>query len=124
MMNSSSIISRYLMLAQAQRALGKDQDYRDSLLIFLKALEEARSPIDPLFDEKSYNTDKTLTLVRLSLVEKKIGDSRKYEEFMNKALESCKKIGWKDCSESKLIWFTERLDKNSIFGEQKNQEKK
>src|SRR4030042_6298600 len=73
MMNSSSIISRYLMLAQAQRALGKDQDYRDSLLIFLKALEEARSPIDPLFDEKSYNTDKTLTLVRLSLVEKKIG---------------------------------------------------
>lgn len=124
MMNSSSIISCYLMLAQAQCALGKDEDYRDSLLMFLKALDEARSPIDPLFDEKSYNTDKTMTLVRLSLVEKKIGNSQKSEGYMNKALESCKKIGWKECSEGKLIWFIERLDKNSVFGEQKKEEKK
>jgi hypothetical protein len=112
------------MLAQAQRALGGDEDYRDSLLMFLKALDEARSPIDPLFDEKSYNTDKTLTLVRLSLVEQKIGDSRKSEDYMNKALESCKKIGWKDCSEPNLTWFTERLDRNTVFGEQKKEERK
>ncbi len=64
LMNSSSIISRYSMLAQAQRALGKDEDYRDSLLMFLKALDEARSPTDRLFDEKGYNTDKTLTLAQ------------------------------------------------------------
>ena len=117
LINSTSMISRYLMLSQAQRALGENEDYRDSLLMILKALDEVRSPIDPLFDEKSYNADKTLTLVRLSLVEKKIGDSRKSEDYMNEALEFCEKIGWKDCSESKLIWITERLDRNSVFGE-------
>jgi hypothetical protein len=121
--SNMSILSHYSMLAETEHGLGNDASYRDALLTFLTALDKARTPGDPVFTEKSNQIDKTLTYTRLGLIEKKLGDTGKSQEYFDRATEACNKSGWKDCSMNKLVSVVEKLDKNSVFNQPEEKDK-
>jgi hypothetical protein len=110
-----AIISRYEMMAVAERGLGKEQEYRDALLDLLTGLEEARKLGGPLFTEKSYHKDRALTITRLALIEEKMGAEGKAKEYFKKAFQECQSTGWSDCSITKLRSVIEVQDRKNDF---------
>lgn len=120
MTNSLAIISHYSLFTQAQRTLGSDDDYRDALLLFLKALDNARSPDGPLFTLEVYKAEKALTYVRLSRVEENGGNHQESREYMNEARDICRELNWRDCSSERLVMLVEKLDQEDAFSESKD----
>jgi hypothetical protein len=110
-----AIISRYEKLVEAERGLGKEQEYRDALLAFLIASEEAYKLGGPLLTEKLYHKDRTLTFTRLALIEEKMGAEGKAKEYFNKTIQECQFTGGNDCSITKLRSVVEVLDRKNDF---------
>lgn len=117
LMSNMMLITRYATHAELQRVEGGDEEYRESLLAFLAALDQARNPDDPLYSEKVNLTDKTLTYVRLARLEQRTGNQASYERYMTQAVSTCKRITWKNCEAGHLVSISERLEKKSLSGE-------
>ncbi len=115
MMNSMVVLSRHQAHVETQRALGNDNDYKNALLTFSNALDQARSFEDSFFDDKLYYTDKTLTYIRLARLQNKIGNQQEFQKYKNLALSFCSKLHWKDCRYESLVDFSKRLEQNSIL---------
>ena len=115
MMNSMMVLSRHQAYVKTQRTLGNDDDYRNALLTFSNALDQARSYKDSFFDDKLYYTDKTLTYIRLARLQNKIGNQQESQKYENLALSFCSKLHWKDCTYERLVNFSKRLEQNSIL---------
>ena len=100
---------------KAQFANADCEGLKNSLEDFLLMVERYRTVDNPLFTETTYYGDLMITHLRLSRIEKKLGNSNEAQSHMLKAQNACLKRGFKDCSETKLIDFSKRLEeKNPI----------
>ncbi|MCP4289991.1 MAG: hypothetical protein GY792_37190 [Gammaproteobacteria bacterium] len=113
--NSMTLIAHYSMYSEIQRAKGGSEEYRDSLFVFLNALELARSEHDLFFSETAYKTDKLFVYLRLSEVEKSLGNIEKSKKHLGMAVDLCKSSNWDDCTPKHLFLMVNKLDEQSIF---------
>jgi hypothetical protein len=114
---SGMLIARYSNNVDMQRAFGGKNEYREALIAFSNALDEARSqtPNDPILSEDIISTDKMLNYIRLSMLEKEIGNNAEAEKYKAEAISFCQKIPWEDCSYEKLEKITIKLNEKFIF---------
>lgn len=101
------------MYVHTQRTEGSDAAYEDALRTYLKYLEDRRTSDSQLFSDRVYNFDSTLTHTRLSVLASKRGARLEAEEHLDRAIQSCAKAGWRDCSGPNLLAVAQRLDKDS-----------
>ena len=80
---------------------------------YLKVLEKHRGKDDILLTETVYYGDEMLGHMRLARIEEHQGNQNEMERHLAIAQEACAHRKWPDCSEEKLRWFSERLEKNN-----------
>jgi hypothetical protein len=121
-MTQGALISRYAAFVNVTRAYGTKEEYKESLLKFLAALDEAaKQPSSLLFDKKTYSKDKTFTYERLSRIEKEAGNITKSVEYTKLAIENCGSSGWKDCSIDHIAMISKKLEENTGFKKKKRE---
>ena len=112
----AALISRYSAFVETQRRNDYPEGYKEALLMFSEAVDQAKEIKSPMFTEKSYYIDKTLIYVRLSRVENETGNTQKANEYLSKAQQYCESSGWQDCSKDRLVEISVKLEQNSLFG--------
>jgi hypothetical protein len=121
-MTQAALISRYALFTDVMRSNGTKEEYKESLLKYLAALDEAaKQPSSVLFDKKTYARDKTLTYARLSRLEKEAGNITKSVEYIKLATENCGNSGWKDCSVDQIAMISKKLEENTGFKKKKRE---
>lgn len=86
-----------------------------AIIDHLSMIEKYKNIEGSLSSGKTYFMDKMLDHTRLSVIENHLGNKQLSEEHMDIALESCKGLQWKECTEEKLLYFERRIDeKNPI----------
>lgn len=112
-MNEFSIISHYSNYVQSIKKYGSDENYRDSLIEYNKALYEVQKMKEGE-NSKFIEIGRTLNYLRLSLVEEKLGNHKDSKKYLDKSIENCnQKLKWQDCSRNYLINFMQKLDTKS-----------
>ncbi len=117
-----ALISRYAAFVDVKRTSGTKEEYRESLLKFLTAIDEALKQPSGFYDKKMHSEDKTLTYERLSRLEKEAGNVNKSDEYMKLAIESCNNGGWKDCSADRITRISKELEDKSLISKTRNME--
>ncbi|MEA3438334.1 MAG: hypothetical protein U9R43_17855 [Thermodesulfobacteriota bacterium] len=98
-----------------QMANANCEGVRQAINDHLILLKKYRNVKGSFISETIYYGDKMLAHVRLSRIEKHMGNNEEALKHMERAREACANRKWEDCSEKKLIWFAKRLDeKNPI----------
>ncbi len=81
----------------------------------LSMIEKYKDIKGSLISGSAYLKDKMLDYARLSIIEKNLGNKQNSEKHMDIAIEVCKDLKWKECTEEKLIYFERLIDeKNPI----------
>ena len=117
MANGMTLLARQSAMLDLQHREGGPTQYRDALLAYAAALDYARDPGNPLFDEGIYRADKTLVAVRLARLEREAGNAQLADQHLNHAISTCTTIPWKNCDGNYLIAVSEKLDKVAVLGE-------
>src|SRR6266404_3131354 len=115
MMNNMMLIARYATNVDLQRSQGGDDEYREALRLFLKALDQLQTADDVLGNNKTTLSDKTLTYVSLERLERRLGRHPIADDYMRQAVSLCARIPWKNCEADHLVDLSERLEKNNLF---------
>lgn len=115
MLNDGMLIVRYSTYADLQRVVGGTDEYREALLTLSEAIEQARSPNDPLLTDNVYFTDKALTYTNLARLEEGAGNSYKAGIYRKNAIEACSSIPWDNCSYEYLEKISRKLEENSVL---------
>ena len=121
MMTQMALMSRYSAFADVMRTNGSKEEYKEALINFLKAGDDAVKQPSSFYDNKMLARDKTLTYERLARLEKEMGDNTKAEEYFKLATENCNKGGFKNCSPDYITMISKRLEDKSIITKQQNQ---
>lgn len=109
LVDEMALVSRAATYAEIQREQGSDNDYKQALLAYLRALER-RVGSNGFFTERMNAVDKTLTFIRLARVAEKEGNQAEVTMYSKNALASCVGTGWKDCSRERLWSVVALLD--------------
>jgi hypothetical protein len=80
---------------------------------YLKVLERHKGKDDILVPDTVYYGDLMLGHMRLARIEEHRGNQEETKRHLPIAQEACAHRKWPDCSEEKLRWFSERLEKNN-----------
>jgi hypothetical protein len=123
MMTQVAVVSRYAAFVDVQRINGTKEEYKEALMNFLTAIDEAVKQPSSFYDKKMQAGDKTLTYERLSRLEKEAGNLNKADEYINLAKENCNNAGWKDCSIDHIILISKKLEDKSFYNESKTEKK-
>ncbi|MCP3931050.1 MAG: hypothetical protein GY705_18360 [Bacteroidetes bacterium] len=118
MLKGGMLVNHYNLNVELQNAYGGPSEYKEALLAYSEALDLAKSetPNNPLFSEKTYNTDKTITYTRIAKLEEKERNKESYNNYKSKALEACNKIPWKEkCNYKNLKEIVTKFEQNSTF---------
>jgi len=115
MTSQGSMISHYATLTDVARSHGDRDAYKKSLMSFLAVLNDVNKHPSEFFDTKTTSTDIAFTYERLSRIERELGNDKKADDYMNKAVQACGQSGLKDCSVEKLSSISKKLEENSIF---------
>ena len=122
MMTQIALMSRYSAFVDVMRTDGIKEQYKDALLNFLKASDEAVKQPSSFYDTKMQAIDKTLTYERLSRLEKEMGNNTKSEQYFKLATANCNNGGFKSCSPDYITMISKKLEDKS-FGSQPNEKK-
>ncbi len=117
-MNMSSqmaMTSHYSLMVDAQRNEGDRDAYRKALITYLNVLDDIFEHPSKIFDAKTTSVDKMLVLERLSRLESQEGNAKAANDYMNSAIKSCGKAGWKDCSFEKISDISRKLEEKSLI---------
>jgi hypothetical protein len=80
---------------------------------YLKVLERHKGKDDIFVPDTVYYGDLMLGHIRLARIEGHRGNQEEKNKHVAIAQEACAHRKWSDCSEKKLRWFSERLEKNN-----------
>jgi hypothetical protein len=80
---------------------------------YLIVLEKYKGKDDILLTETVYFGDLMLGHMRLARIEEHQGNQEAKKKHLAIAQEACARRKWPDCSEEKLRWFSERMEKNN-----------
>jgi hypothetical protein len=114
MMTQVALVSRHADFVDVMRANGTKEEYKEALLNFLTAIDEAVNQPSSFYDKKMHARDKTLTYERLSRLEKEAGNIEKSDEYIKLATESCNNSGWKDCSAGHITMISKKLEDKTL----------
>lgn len=117
MMTQIALVSRYSTFADAMRTNGTKEEYKEALINFLTATDEAVKQPTSFYDKKMQTRDKTLTYERLSRLEKDMGNNAKAEEYFKLATENCNNGGFKSCSTDYITMISKKLEDKSFFND-------
>lgn len=115
MLNDMALISRYSAYADMQKHNGDLSSYKESLFLFSEALEESKRIQSPMFSENAYQTDKMLIKLALHKLEKNANNTELAESLLHEAVEHCNSTKMKDCSVEKILFISDKMEKNSMF---------
>ncbi|TAN39055.1 MAG: hypothetical protein EPN25_12520 [Nitrospirae bacterium] len=110
MMTQMALMSRYSTFADVMRTNGTKEEYKEALINFLKATDEAVKQPTTFYDNKMAARDKTLTYERLSRLEKEMGNNTKAEEYIKLATDNCNNGGFKSCSPEYITMISKKLE--------------
>lgn len=73
-------------------------------------IEKYKDKEGSLITSTVYYADKMLGHIRLSRIEKQLGNVDSSQSHMKIAIEACSQRGWKDCSNENLTHFANKFD--------------
>ena len=86
-----------------------------AIIDHLSMIEKHKDNEGSLITGRGFLIDKMLDHTRLSVIENHLGNQQESEAHLDIALEACKELKWKECTEGKLLQFEQRIDeKNPI----------
>ena len=86
---------------------------KQAITDYLKVLEQYKDKDNTLITKTVYYGDVMLGYMRLARIEEHQGNREAAKRDLTIAQEACAHRKWSDCSEKKLRWFSERLEKNN-----------
>ena len=115
MFQGGMAIIHYSNIVSLQRSYGSVTEYRNALVAYNAALDEAKVnfPNSPILTDDIFYTDKTFAYVRLANLESFEGNIAQSKKFQNKAVSMCKKIPWENCEFEHLSEICSSLDNGS-----------
>ncbi len=108
-------ISSYSFYAEIQLKYAEYPEAKETLLNFIKLLEDSRDSNDPMVSESSLTFDKMLTYGRLARLAQKNGDELDAKKFMALAVEECSLTSWKDCSDEKVEHVLTEVERRALL---------
>jgi hypothetical protein len=114
MMTQMALMSRYSTYVDVMHTNGTKEEYKEALINFLTATDEAVKQPSSFYDKKMQARDKTLIYERLSKLEKEMGNNRKAEEYFKLATENCNNGGFKTCSRDYITIMSRKHEDKSF----------
>lgn len=114
MTSQGAMISHYGLRVDIQRNEGDRDAYRKALIAYLGILDDIIQHPSDFFDPNTTAVDKMFVYERLSRLEKEANNSKKADEYMSLAVQTCGSTGWKDCSIERINKVSKKLEESGL----------